>query len=553
MAKLFGVFCASGLTKEHDFIIEKFVKEAHGKGQGEFNSSHFKQIYLAQVDYQGFGPSAFSQSDSQVAMLIGHPLLSCDRIADLKLLNQNYSDDVLSECDGVFCFAKYNQVSNCLDIATDALGIRPFYYMYYAGAFIFSTQFSLLKSLGIELTSDQQGMMEYATLGYYLLDHTHYQEISCIPAGYRLQVSSTGTCRYKYFDWQNLAQEGEYYQGALEGLKNDLEHNVAKYLADDRHVVTTLSGGLDSRLVTCLLKHKKVDISALNFSQFQTQDLSCAKAFAESQNVDLDVIQVTDTQSKTIEDRLGEHWRRDVHPRYSNVSRPRLAWSGNGGSVGLGVIYYSERVYNAALTQDVEHLVDAYLNQQLAYIPKSIIRDAEHMQKALRANLIQSLEQFKGLPLEKAYYLFLLLNDQHHHLATPFDKVDEYQMDFCLPFYSWKVLRHVLSQPVSRVRKHRFYHDFLHYAYPHALKVPWQAYPEHIPCHLLREGIDQWHIERPKQYSAGKVYGLFANLFFSPHRQLVNMSAFSFVVLIHSLGLKVYNDKLKIIESLLKW
>lgn len=553
MAKLFGIYCASGLTQQHDFIIEKFKLEEKNRIDGQFNSVQERALYMATLDYQTFGPSAFLQTDSQIATLVGHPLLSSDRVRDLDTLNKNYTDNMLKSCEGVFCMARFNKESNCLDIATDALGVRPFYYMYYEGAFIFSTQFSLLKELGVPLTCNEEGMMEYATLGYYLFDHTHYQEISCIQPGHRVQASSLGVRKTQYFDWCELAKAGEYYEGALEGLKQDLDNNVDKYLGNDKHVLTTLSGGLDSRLIACLLKRRNLDMSALNFSQGKTQDLYCAQAFADSQNINLDVIKVKDTQAKTVEDRLGKHWRNGAHPDYYRVTRPGLSWSGNGGSVGLGVIYYSEKVYQAALTQDVELLADAYLSQQFAYIPKSIIRGAEGMQATLKANIIRSLKQFGDVPLDKAYYLFLLLNDQHHHLAIPFDKVDEYQMDFCLPFYSWKVLRHVLSQPISRVRKHRFYHDFLQYAFPEALSAPWQAYPDHIPCTLPKEGIDQWQIKRPKQFNTTKVYGLLFSLMFSQHKRMVNIPSFSAVAVLHSLGLKVYNDKLKVVENILKW
>ncbi|CCQ10725.1 asparagine synthase [Pseudoalteromonas luteoviolacea B = ATCC 29581] len=553
MAKLFGIYCASGLTQQYDFIIERFKAEERKSNGGAFTAVQERSVYLANLDYEAFGEQAFSQSASHVATLVGHPLLSSNRNRDLDQLNASFNDELLSECEGAFCFARFNKQTNCLDIATDALGVRPFYYLTYKDAFIFSTQFSLLKDFGLPLTCNEQGMMEYATLGYYLFEHTHYQEIACIGSGYRLQVSSAGLNKVKYFDWCALAKQTESLEAALNGLKTDLLTNVDKYLDKDTHVLTTLSGGLDSRLIACLLKHRNVHLSALNFSQHKTQDLYCAQAFATSQNIKLDVISVNDTQAKTIEDRLGEHWLNGQHPDYNKVTRPRLSWSGNGGSVGLGVIYYSDAVYQAALTQNVELLADAYLAQQFAYIPKSIIRDAEAMQATLKENIISSLKLFEGVPLEKAYYLFLLLNDQHHHLAIPFDKVDNYQMDFCLPFYSWKVLRHILSQPVSGVRKHQFYHEFLKFAFPEAVESPWQAYPGHIPCTLDKEGIDQWQIKRPKQFNASRVYDLLVRLFSSQHKRSVNLLSFSVIALLHSLGLKISNDKLKVVENMLKW
>ena len=101
--------------------------------------------------------------------------------------------------------------------------------------------------------------------------------------------------------------------------------------------------------------------------------------------------------------------------------------------------------------------------------------------------------------------------------------------------------------------KHRFYHDFLQYAFPEALSAPWQAYPEHLPCTLPTEGDDQWHMKRPNQFSPTKVYGLLFSLMFSQHKRVINIPSFSAFAVLHSLGLKVYNDKLKMVENILKW
>jgi asparagine synthase (glutamine-hydrolysing) len=168
MAKFFGIYCASGLTQHHDFIINKFKNEDTKVNGGTINEVLEQTLYLASLDYETFGPHAFLQTDSHIATLVGHPLLSANRNNDLNTLNSHYTNAMLTECEGVFCMARYNKVTNVLNLVTDSLGVRPFYYMYYEGAFIFSTQYSLLKNLGLPLTCNHEGMMEYATLGYYL-------------------------------------------------------------------------------------------------------------------------------------------------------------------------------------------------------------------------------------------------------------------------------------------------------------------------------------------------------------------------------------------------
>ncbi|WP_087016270.1 asparagine synthase-related protein [Thaumasiovibrio subtropicus] len=539
MSIIAGIVSHTGLNITHKHLIEELTGYFQRFPTDETRVSASNKHAIFNFDFDAYEQTAWLQNGQTTSACVGHPLLSSNRTDDLVTLrDSDCLNQALSESEGAFCYLSYCQATGRLTLATDPLGLRPFYFMHFQGALIFSTQLKILKQLSLPLTRNLDGVTEFATLGYFLLDHTPYNEVRCARPGERLDFHHGDTHLTEYFDWVQLAQVRYPTEFAVDLMDDAFKVACRKYLHHDTSVVTTLSGGLDSRVIAAELQRAGMDITALNFSTSKTLDSHCAERFAQTQGIPLDLVSVRDTQSHSVEQKLGKHWRCRPHREYDRISRPQLAWSGNGGSVGIGMIYYSDDVYNAALSENVEALVDAYLDQQYAYAPKSVINGASDLQQNLRNNLIASFAPLKSLPLDKAYQLFLFLNDQHHHLAVPFEEIDEYQMEFCLPMYSWKVLQYPLSQPIQEMRKHKFYLAWLAHAYPQTLQSPWQAYPGHIPCPLPIEGKNQWSIDRSKLLRVHEVIEIWQKTMDLPMRDRVNRRVFSVQCLLHALHIR---------------
>lgn len=541
MGQFFGFFSSTPMHTEHQRVVGSMNTAwvaLNAKIKHCYRDEH---LCLFNADYGEHGNQAWLEDSHNVAAVTGHPLLTQCREADLHTLVTTQDDTYAGfhATEGAFCYVNYQRFRNKLSIVTDPLGLRPFYYMHYMGGVIFSTCLNLFKALPVSLSVNHDGVAESAALGYYLSDHTAYNEVQCARPGSALSVSSaTGFIKTTYFNWLTLVQEPISVEQAIDNINRDFRACCAKYLGNDTRVLTTLSGGLDSRLIACELKRRNKELVAFNFSQSETQDLSCARAFAGNQQFKLNVVQVDDTQAKSVEQRLGYYWRKQQHPDYASVDRPQIAWSGNGGSVGLGFIYCSEAVYQAACSQNKQKLADAYIEQQFAYLPASVLKTAKRQQGRLKAQIIESLSEFDGIPLQQAYYLFLLLNDQHHHLAVPFENIDEYQMDFCTPIYSWKVLRHMLTVPVAEVRRHNFYLKWLYKHYPEATKVPWQAYPGHMPCPLKLQGDNQWSFAGKKRCKTYAVLRTWLKAMTHGHWFGLHRLRFSLLCLLHVFWLK---------------
>ncbi|MDV5170326.1 asparagine synthase-related protein [Photobacterium rosenbergii] len=464
-------------------------------------------LFLCHVDYHSFGKPAMLDGEHSFIVTAGHPLLSSCLEEDLEcLLESNEPEKLLLEGEGTFCAFHYLKKSCCLNIYTDSLAIRPYYFMHYKGSVIFSTCLRIFPELGIPIDNNLEALTEIATLGYPLGSKTPYNQVLASRPGEMLQITvakhpELEVCvnRERYFKWSNYDVKAGSLEEGLSNLDTGFKQAVERYLGADTAVISTLSGGLDSRIIATELKRRGVELECLNFSRNHSQDASYGQEFAAYHQIPLHSIRVTDTQELTVEQRLGKHWQSECFEYYDKLPRPRLFWSGNGGSVCVGQIYTGEAIVEACKQDDLEQLVDCYLEQQMAYIPQRLIKQGAMFQQRLRENIIDSFREYAHLPLLKAYQLFLWENDQHHHVALPFEDMDLFQLDFCLPYYSKSVLAAMFSMDTHWALKHGIYMEWLQQYYPQALKTPWQTYPGHIPCPIDvdKPKANQWQFSLP--------------------------------------------------------
>ncbi|ELR66863.1 Asparagine synthetase [Photobacterium marinum] len=499
MSIIAGIFTPRW-TPELQAIQKQITSHISRNPDDERMCYHDKYLFFCQVDYQSYGGQSQAENEQMLAAVTGHPLLSSSITHDLNtLLTANDWKSVLEQALGTYCAFQYHKTRNELRVYCDTLALRPYYYAVYKGAVIFSSCLRLFPHLEIFLDTNLDAVAELATLGYTLGDKTRYQQVRAARPGEMMTITSKGMKRERIFRWADVPYGDCSLDDGIKRLDRNFKHTVSLYLGDDRNTVSTLSGGLDSRLIATELKRQGVGLECLNFSRGESQDELLSQSFADAQKIPLHRIYVSDTQMLTVEQRLGINWTADNFDYYAELNRPRLFWSGNGGSVCVGQIYTSQKVVDACHSGNPELLADSYIEQQMAYIPARLVREGDELQKRLRNTILESLAEYDHLPLLKAYQLFLWENDQHHHLALPFEEMDRFRLDFCLPFYSRGVLEAMFSMKTESALWHGIYMNWLERCYPQALTTPWQTYPDHIPCPLPVEERyqNQWQFRTP--------------------------------------------------------
>ncbi|MBY6185253.1 hypothetical protein KUV89_01175 [Marinobacter hydrocarbonoclasticus] len=448
-------------------------------------------LWLVRHSDRCFGENETTQSEVHFATCVGAPLLSDSLAADLSQLRDNPAAK-LADAQGVFTLLHFHKRTQVFSLFHDRLALKPTYWRNAYDGTVFSNQLSTLSALPLPLSNHPVGLAAMATLGYPLGEDTPYREIRCARPGECLQFDGQEVSRHRHLDW--VAEPSTYLTLAEAAEQLDAAFDVAltRSLGRDCTTVSTLSGGLDSRLIAAALMRRGVKVKCLNFSRPDSQDSVCAQLWAEQSGIPLSRIAVDDTQSQTVEQRLGAHLQPGRFPPIRQIPRPRMVWSGNGGSVCVGGVYFGREIEKAAQSGDVEATADAFLAQQQAYLPTRLLAHGQALQQDLKATVISELARDEHRPLARRLQLFLWHNDQHRHLAAPFEDYGDYRLEFHLPFYSAGVLAAVLSAPPEAVCRHQLYMSWIERCFPQMLCTPWQTYPGHLPCPLPLPGLDQW-------------------------------------------------------------
>jgi asparagine synthase (glutamine-hydrolysing) len=172
-----------------------------------------------------------------------------------------------------------------------------------------------------------------------------------------------------------------------------------------------------------------------------------------------------------------------VNPR---AERPQLVWAGDGGSVGLGHVYLRPDLVRLEREGRRDDAITRFVDQQHAHVPVRILRPhfAERLANVPRDGIAEELARLKPEDPARAWYLFLMLNDQRRHLAYHYDDLDLHRLELHLPFYDSCFIESVVRAPIDLCLGHRFYLRWLKHFSIAVNTVPWQAYPGHEPCPL---------------------------------------------------------------------
>ena len=292
-----------------------------------------------------------------------------------------FGADCVKHFNGMFAFVLYDRRLRRLMAARDHFGLKPLYVHEAGGAWLFASEIkALLAHPGVAAAVNEEAIRDYAVFQYVLDGDTFFKDIRKIPPGrYLLIDTESGDVREESF-WDldftvDTYHTKEYFLDRLRGL---LEDSVRLQLRSDVPVGTTLSGGLDSSLVTLLAARQS------------PQPLVCfTGAFRESSAFDetpyaREVVRLAGAESREIypkmEDFIGTLADLVYHmdepaggpglfPQYivarEAARRVKVVLNGQGGDEIFGgytryVVAYLEQALKGAITEtndEGEHVV----------------------------------------------------------------------------------------------------------------------------------------------------------------------------------------------------
>ena len=192
----------------------------------------------------------------------------------LMALYDRHGENCLQFLDGMFSFVIYDDTKREIFAARDRFGEKPFYYSYKPGAyFLFASEMKSLWAAGIQREVNNRMLFMYLDREN-LFDpknpsETFYNNCSNLPHGHYLRLSVTkltlSIFSYYTIDFRNSNYTGTEAK-AKEKFRELFYTSVSRRLRSDVTVGSSLSGGLDSSLVVCIIDALKKEETQHTFS-----------------------------------------------------------------------------------------------------------------------------------------------------------------------------------------------------------------------------------------------------------------------------------------------
>lgn len=459
--------------------------------------------YFVKLDIGVFGESgSIVDSAGALSLMTGEPLLatqderaSSSRHHDLiaihdQCLKNNWN--VLREADGTFCMVHYQPQSGALALIADKLGVRPLYYWLDDDLIIFASALRILEECpAVPKKMDLRTVTEMVGLDTPLANRTPYADIYLLKPAEVLEITDLKTSRHCYWRWDDIEVSADPEPARLAAVFRNFQSAVNRRIGSDKATAAYLSGGLDSRCVVAALDQSGVQLHTVNFARAGTQDYYFGNQFAARigsihQSLPKEqgdrVPDYSSLMARAIEEFDGKFIQGDQF----SADRPRLVWSGEGGSCLLGHVHQSESIVGLLRAGRVDDAIEEYLQIEQIHVPPKLFRTGvlNDTRDVIKQRIREELDQLHASDPGRNFYLFLALNDQRRKLRSHFENIDLHRLEFQLPFFDGQFVLSIIQTKLDWCLRHRFYLKWLSSFPPIVTEIPWQSYPGHEPCPL---------------------------------------------------------------------
>jgi len=178
--------------------------------------------------------------------------------SDTEVLVQSYrrwGKECLKKLNGQFAFAIWDKESGDLFLARDRVGIRPLYYTFHNGTFLFASEIkALLQFPGFSPDINIRAIQQIFTFWAPLSPNTAFEQVYEVPPAHYMILKKGKPTIEKYWELSFSSTPEISLTRAMEEFEALLHDAVKLRLRSDVPVAAYLSGGIDSTATTHFIK-----------------------------------------------------------------------------------------------------------------------------------------------------------------------------------------------------------------------------------------------------------------------------------------------------------
>jgi asparagine synthase (glutamine-hydrolysing) len=180
--------------------------------------------------------------------------------ADTEIIVHAYEEwgiNCLTQFNGMWAFALWDNRKKVLFCARDRFGIKPFYYSFVDNSIIFASEIKALLAHP-NIGTSQNELMVKTFLSSGILDHTHatmFDKIYQIPPSQGLIINVDGIKQFRYCDLEinNNITSIVSDDNVASNIIHLFKKAIKSHLKSDVPIGTCLSGGIDSSVIVKLV------------------------------------------------------------------------------------------------------------------------------------------------------------------------------------------------------------------------------------------------------------------------------------------------------------
>ncbi len=182
---------------------------------------------------------------------------------------RQWGRQLLEKISGMFAFAIWDRRRAELFLARDHLGVKPLYYAWHAGSFVFGSEIkALLRFPTMPHDVDLDAVALYLECQYIPTPYSIYAAIRKLPAGHWLSVQNGALTSGSFWHPSYAPKHALQGTAAVDALSTRLSSSIQSMLVADVPLGVFVSGGIDSSLIAALatrISGRALDTFTLGF------------------------------------------------------------------------------------------------------------------------------------------------------------------------------------------------------------------------------------------------------------------------------------------------
>ena len=201
----------------------------------------------------------------------------------IPFLYQEFGDQFPRQIQGMFAIALYDSRKSKLLLARDRIGKKPLWYSWNRETISFSSEVKGLLSLGVERSINESVIPEFLQYGYINAPRSAFNDIEQLPPASILVFEDGKMSVDTYWNISDTPELSISFPQAKEEAKRLIRQAVRTRLISERPIGSFLSGGIDSTIVTALMKEEsegEVNTYSIGFSESKYDESGFARNIA---------------------------------------------------------------------------------------------------------------------------------------------------------------------------------------------------------------------------------------------------------------------------------